>query len=367
MTGPAGPRFEGSPVGRFGAATLGWVIAISITLGSIEIALRVLPGAIPLALLKKYEPGLRLEIAHRLGLPNQSQIRVLPRDDGGPELKLFKPFSTIEMRYRDAGTVAKMALDANGFCNRLPDGSYGEPKIDIVTIGDSFTPCQAVSPELTWTNQLSRLLDRPAYNLGRSGIGTYEYIQILKRFGLPKSPDIVVMNVYEGNDLRDAIRYWGHADPERRGEAAALDRRTRAPVDNALGRRSYAYNLLAVSAAKGVKAAAEVLDSLRGREGPREIDFRYRVQLAGGEVAFNAANVDTDEVQYAFGVIDGRVDLQAFEAALRDFAELGRQHGFLPVVAYSPSAHTAYAASVVFEDPDIAAPLAAYSRALRLL
>ena len=339
--------------------------AFGITLGLLEISLHLLPGAIPLGFLKKYEAGLRLEIAQRRGLPNQSQVWILERDDGGPELKLFKPFSTIEMRYRDAETVEKMELDANGFCNALPDGGYAAPQIDIVTIGDSFTWCQALGPAATWTTQLSQLLGRPAYNLGRGGVGAYEYLQILKHFGLPKSPEIVVMNIYEGNDLRDAVRYWGHADPERRGGAAALDRRTRAPVDNALGRHSYAYNLLAVAAAKLAKEVAEGLDAIRGREGPREIDFRYRIRLADGEVGFNASNSDTDEVDYAYGVLEGRVDLGVFDRALRDFAELGRQRGFLPVVSYSPAAYTAYRDAVVFEDETLAQPLAAYSDALR--
>ena len=203
-------------VSRFAATVLRWAVAIAITFGLIEIGLRALPGAIPLGALKKYQPEMRLEIAQRRGLPNLSQVWVLPRSDGGPELKLFKPFTTIELGYRDDGTTKRLELDANGFCNPLPDGGYAARKIDIVTIGDSFTASTAIEPEATWTHLLSDLLGRPTYNLGRGGIGTYEYIQILERFGLPKKPDVVVMNFYEGNDLRDAVRYWSYADPSRK-------------------------------------------------------------------------------------------------------------------------------------------------------
>ena len=59
---------------RFASAALSWAVRIAITLGMIEIGLRALSGAIPLGLLKKYEPGTRLEIAQRLGLPNLSQV-----------------------------------------------------------------------------------------------------------------------------------------------------------------------------------------------------------------------------------------------------------------------------------------------------
>lgn len=350
---------------RFAAKVLSWSTSIAITFAMIEIGLRILPGAIPLGLLKKFEPGTRLEIAQRRGLPNLSQIWVLPRDDNGPELKLFKPFTSHKLRHRDDGTVEAVDLDGNGFCNPLPDGGYAAPKIDILTIGDSFTACTGTTPEITWTSQLSEILDRPTYNLGRGGIGTYEYIQILKHFGLSKQPDAVVMNIYEGNDLRDAIRYWAHADPTQPVVGTTLDRRARARVDNVLGRHSYAYNLLAASLAQGWREVGWALDSARGRPTPRGKNFRYRVRLEGGDVPFNESNADSDEVDFAFAVVEGRIDLGVFDAALESFVQIAAQYGFRPVVAYSPSAHTAYANEVVFEDPEIAAPLAGYSRALR--
>jgi hypothetical protein len=352
-------------VSRFTSMATGWTVAISITLGMLEIGLRALPGAIPLGFLKKFEPGTRLEIAQRRGLPNLSQVWVLPRDDDGPELRLFKPFTASKLRYIDEGAEVAVDFDANGFCNPLPDGGYAAPKIDIMAIGDSFTACVAVAPEATWSHQLSDILGRSSYNLGRGGVGTYEYIQIFKRFGLEKNPDVVVLNIYEGNDLRDAIRYWTHADPSRRGDVADLDRRTRAPVDNVLGRHSYVFNLVAVALAKGWKAGEQALDRARGRPGPQDFDFRYHIRLADGDVLFNDANYDNDEIDYALAVLDGRVDLDVFDAALQSFVELADEHGFQPVVSYSPSAHTVYKESIVFEEPDVEAPLAQYSQALR--
>ena len=46
--------------------------------------------------------------------------------------------------------------------------------------------------------------------MGVGGIGPYEYVQVLKQFGLQRRPRIVIMNIYEGNDLRDTLRYWDH-------------------------------------------------------------------------------------------------------------------------------------------------------------
>jgi hypothetical protein len=44
------------------------------------------------------------------------------------------------------------------------------------------------------------------------------------------------------------------------------------------------------------------------------------------------------------------VQLSAFDEALARFAALAREHDFQPVVSYAPSAYTAYADFVSFED-----------------
>jgi len=67
-------------------------------------------------------------------------------------------------------------------------------------------------------------------------------------------------------------------------------------------------------------------------------------------VPFNVQNADHAEVRYARKLQRGEVEL----AALERFVALGDEHGFVPVVAYAPSAHTAYADFVAFEDDALA-------------
>ena len=64
---------------------------------------------------------------------------------------------------------------------------------------------------------LESALQAPAYNLSVAGIGPYEYVELLRRYGLPLGPRVVVMNIYEGNDLRDVLKFVRHREnPKKR-------------------------------------------------------------------------------------------------------------------------------------------------------
>ncbi len=108
--------------------------------------------------------------------------------------------------FKAAGEQATVRLDSQGFCNP-PRDAYERPTIEWLALGDSFTECLVTDPQSTWPSQLGEIAGRSIYSLGRGGIGPYEYLQLLRHFGLPKQPRVVIMNVYEGNDLRDSLRY----------------------------------------------------------------------------------------------------------------------------------------------------------------
>jgi hypothetical protein len=335
---------------------LRWLIVIAITMGGLELGFRLAPGLIPEDLLQRFDRGLRIEIASRRYLPNESQTWNLERDDGGPPLKLFQAFSRIKFHFEDTGQDGVMVMDAQGFCN-APSDAYAREKIDLIALGDSFTMCFPPDPTLTWPSVLGHLLGRPIYSLARGGYGPYEYVQILKRFGLAKKPYVVVMQLYEGNDLRDAARYHEYADalPE---EKARFPERVGWQLvgvnyfpflENWVGRHSYAYNTLVTAIALGVSAAKQLLS-----EGsPQRVNFRYSLKFPDGAVAMNVGNHDKDEVRTARDLRAGVIRLDAFDGALATFAALARSHGFRPVVSYVPSAYTAYAEFVAFEDPEL--------------
>ena len=92
-------------------------------------------------------------------------------------------------------------------------------------------------------------LGATTYNLGVPGVGPYEYLEILRRFGLALEPRIVLLNIYEGNDLRDAVRF----DEQRARGVLAAEGRIRSDSDERdsppkmLLRDSYPLNFIAGS------------------------------------------------------------------------------------------------------------------------
>ena len=81
------------------------------------------------------------------------------------------------------------------------------------------------------------------------------------------------------------------------------------------------------------------------------VNFRYELRFADGAIVpFNIQNADHAEVRYARWLQRGEVQLSAFDDALARFVALALEHDFQPVVSYAPSAYTAYAGFVAFED-----------------
>jgi hypothetical protein len=302
----------------------------------------------------------RVEIAQRLSLPNQTQMWELPRDDGGPPLQLYKGKARTKQRFTSEET-SNVARDAQGFCNP-PHDSYDRPSIDVIIMGDSFTGCLAADPDATWMSRIGQLTGLSVYNLGKGGIGPYDYLQIFRHFGLAKKPRFALMNIYEGNDLRDAVRYHEHVDAVRNGGSGydsagdrfepELDYQTL--LDNPLGRSSYAANLGLVAIGKVYEGVDNVISRALG-EARERVDFRYELRFADGtSVPFNVQNADQDEVRYARRLQRDEVQLSAFDEALERFVALGREHNFRPIVSYAPSAYTAYADVVAFDDDALA-------------
>ena len=328
----------------------------------LEIALRAVPAAIPLALLAEFNPEVRAAIAKRRQLQRAEQTIQLPRDDGGPleSMWLYKGGSDVHQPFDEPGIVPTMRMDARGFCNPEPN-AYDVDRIDVAALGDSFTWCTNVEPRDAWPSVLARLTGLRVYNFGVPARGAYEYLQLLKQFGLAKSPRFVVMAIYEGNDLRDAFRYHqakGTLPPEQVPcpfGSAWLCSAQRSVLFGFPGRHSYVVNLLLTAASFGAYAWKR-----------NDIDFHYDVKLAdGASERFNSRNGDLNEVAFAQRLGDGSVGLWLFDDALEQFVELGREHAFEPIVIYIPSAYSGYGDRAHFTDPSLDKVMRSYSLAQR--
>ena len=333
---------------------------ILITLLLLEFGLRLFPSVIPPALLTHFEAGLRGKIA-KGRFPTIDDTVIFNRDDNGPELRLWKPFTKITHRDFDVpGDFYIVRTDEIGFCN--PSGFYSHAStIDVITVGDSFTWCNAVSSEDTWTERLSDFSGLSTYNLGKGGIGLYEYLQILKGFGIQKSPRFVILNVYEGNDLRDTIRYQQsksyNIEQNSNSFYSSFLQGITELINNPLGCYSYSFNLV----------LATIKNTLIYVSSPSTsgIDFRYRLEFPGESIPFNLENSDLDEVLHAMFLLEKKIDFDVFTEALKIFVRLSKEHNFIPIVIYTPSAHTTYAANVVFNDTTLADVMQLFSTSQR--
>lgn len=88
--------------------------------------------------------------------------------------------------------------DAHGFRNRVD-----RARADVVLIGDSYVEGAYVSDADTVAEQLERLGGERVVNLGRSGYGTLQELEVLRLFALPLRPRAVRWFFFEGNDLYD--------------------------------------------------------------------------------------------------------------------------------------------------------------------
>jgi hypothetical protein len=99
-------------------------------------------------------------------------------------------------------------IDANGFRNYSSDDIY-----DVVVLGDSHAYGYGVVANETFPALLSELSGLNIYNYGMGGFGPAQYFHLSKQ-ALEKSPKILVISVFMGNDMVNAcnignqLAYW---------------------------------------------------------------------------------------------------------------------------------------------------------------
>jgi len=229
---------------------------------------------------------------------------------------------------------------AGGFCNTKPPQEI--PAV-ITAVGDSFTYCLAVKPDDAWSYQLGERLNVTTMNLGVSGQGLHEYYEVL-RSKLNKETKIVVVGIYEGNDLRDAFEFLEHKNKEvnKLGTGFSL-KPIFDEIDKSFVGKSYLYTF--------------VFGSIRVIVRDRGIDFSYDVTVPEGVVRMNPHSADTDEVDHGRMLLSGEISpstiFDLWSEPMGWITELASQRNFQVLWIYIPSAYTAYGDSVNFSDEKV--------------
>lgn len=102
---------------------------------------------------------------------------------------------------------------------RVPDAAW-EPRwpVDVLAVGDSFTFCYTEYPDC-WLSRLEADEGLSVVNLGLVATGSQSHLNVLRTFGLPYEPELVLWQWY-GNDFNDD---YGFA--VQRGEIEPFDNR----------------------------------------------------------------------------------------------------------------------------------------------
>lgn len=162
---------------------------------------------------------------------------------------------------RERGQTVSYRTDDNGFRN-----APGTKAADVVFIGDSFTEAAWMPEEATFVRRVGAETGLRVVNLGRGAYGPQQEVIVLERFGLAYQPQLIVWQIFGGNDLTDAQNFatW-RADP----------RPPERPLKVRYWRNSLLSHLLAKTEARTpsgeVKVVVDYHDGVRQRK-----ELRYR-------------------------------------------------------------------------------------------
>lgn len=335
------------------------VYVLAAVLVGVEVILRLVPSAIPVVLLPYFDADLRTAIAGRLGMETRASIRPVARDDGGPPLYIDAPHTRVPHYGRVATGPAFVEMDERGFCNPPP---LAPPPLDIVVLGGSISWCVDVEPGQTWASLLGKEIGASVYNLSVKGTGPYEYLQLLKQFGLQLRPRVVLFDVSEENDMRDVLYYQSYRAGIRGNEDNGEGQTVLGSAEDGgfLARNSYAYDLVLATlrwyrARQTERANKQLFPELPPQ---KSMDYRFVARWGDAEVAFNPDNRSRGEPLHAMALLRGLINLDGYRPALAELARLGKENGFHAVVVYTPTAGTAYARAIHYSDPKLAEVMA---------
>lgn len=117
---------------------------------------------------------------------------------------IHKPNLSFELKSREFSYPFR--TDKYGFTNYYDETLYNNA--DIVTIGDSFTEGVGAPAEFSYPRQLSKMLNSRILNLGHGSYDCYQFPIVLKRFGIQAHPKIVIMTLWDWNDLQLRYSLW---------------------------------------------------------------------------------------------------------------------------------------------------------------
>ncbi len=104
-----------------------------------------------------------------------------------------------------APATMEWRTDGEGFRNDRTLASA-----DVVVMGDSFIEYGLTAADTFGKRLEAKVAGLKVANLGKSGDNPFQYLEVFKRFGIPKKPKYALFCFYEGNDISEmaAFMQW---------------------------------------------------------------------------------------------------------------------------------------------------------------
>jgi hypothetical protein len=223
--------------------------------------------------------------------------------------------------------TVKSTFDQEGFTN-----ADATRPVDVVVLGDSYVEIQADAHD-SFGARLAKVSERTVANLGVGGYGPFQYLELLKRYGLRKAPKYALFCFFEGNDLKDVLAYleW-----QRGGEYGFLSELSK-PF---LQRYLLALKEAALYAIK--TGSLTIQTALAGMDHwPNDVHRDIAVLRLGNEThkVFLAEKNDPRPP----AMIRSSPEWQALTTILREFKTVATANGIVPMVVFIPTAAHIYA------------------------
>ncbi len=189
------------PIRRIGARLAAVALGLLSACLLLELTLRMAYPLLP------YPLQAALREVHRTPFTNE---RILPEQiwqvDGNFQF-ISRAKVTDELQFPDPRigfhVTTQPLLDPNSYVGfRVPSPDW-EPRwpIDAVMVGDSFTFCYTEYADC-WVRRLSEEHGLSVVNLGQVATGSTSHLNILRTFGMPFEPNLVIWQWF-GNDFND--------------------------------------------------------------------------------------------------------------------------------------------------------------------
>jgi len=218
------------------------------------------------------------------------------------------------------------SLDQEGFTN-----FDAKRPAHVVVLGDSYIEFQ-IDAHDGFGTRLAKVSELTVANLAVGGYGPFQYLELLKRYGLRKTPKYALFCFFEGNDLGDVQHYleW-----QRGGEYSFLSE-----ISKPFPQR-YVVALKETARFAMRTGSSTIQTALAGKHHwPNGIHPDIAVLRLGNE---------THKVFFAYkndlrppDKIQSSSEWQALTRILQEFKAVSLANGIVPVVVFIPTAAHIY-------------------------